>query len=104
MLGADAAAGGAATLAVVLVFHRDAFDLINAVDAEQTEVEALHAVGATAVIDDRIPAALGGSYQILGREARLNRCDRLILAQVTAELHHRRIALDPLGELCLAAL
>src|SRR2546426_6848430 len=57
VFGADPAAGGAATLAIVLIIHQDAVEAIHAVDAEQAKIDALHAIGAAAVIDDRIPAA-----------------------------------------------
>ena len=57
ILGANAAAGRAALAAIVRLFHEDRFGTIDAIHAEQAEVDALHAVGATAVIDHRIPAA-----------------------------------------------
>lgn len=56
---ADTAAGGTAFLAAVLLFHEDAVECIDAVDTEQAEVDAFHAVGAAAVVDHGIPAAAG---------------------------------------------
>jgi hypothetical protein len=58
VLGTDAAARRAALLAVVLLFDEDAVERIDAVHAEQAEVDALHAVRAAAVVDNGIPAAL----------------------------------------------
>ena len=60
---------GQPRLAVVLVLDQDAVQLVHAVDAEQAEVDALHAVGAAAVVDDRIPAALRLLQQLLRRES-----------------------------------
>jgi hypothetical protein len=57
--GADAAAGGAAFFAAVLLFDEDAIEGIDAVDAEEAEVDALHTVGAAAVVDDGVPASAG---------------------------------------------
>ena len=53
--GADAGAGGAVGFAVVLILDLQFFVLIDAVDAEEAEGEALHAVGAAVVIDDGEP-------------------------------------------------
>src|SRR5262249_41785705 len=65
VLGTDPAARGAAALAVALVLDQDAVERVHAIDAEQAEVDALHAIGAAAVVDDRIPAAIGGLQQLL---------------------------------------
>src|SRR6185436_9815030 len=54
-LGADARAGGAVGLAVALVLDRELVVLVDAVDLEQAEREALHAVGAAVVVDDGEP-------------------------------------------------
>ena len=59
LLGAHSAARGTALAAIVLVLDQNALDAIDAVDAEQAEVDALQAIGAAAVIDDRVPAAVG---------------------------------------------
>ena len=58
LLGTDPAARRTALLAVVLVLDEDAVQLVHAVDAEQAEVDALHAIRAAAVVDHRIPAPL----------------------------------------------
>ena len=52
---ADAGAGGAVGLAVVVVLDLDFVVLANAIDVEEAEGEALHAVGAAGVVDDREP-------------------------------------------------
>ena len=70
LLGTDPAARRTAALAVVLVLDDDAVQLVHAVDAEQAEIEALHAVGAAAVVDHRIPAPVRLLQQLLGRERR----------------------------------
>jgi len=54
-LWADAGAGGAVGLAVVVVLDLDFIVIADAVDVEETEGEALHAVGAAGVIDDGEP-------------------------------------------------
>src|SRR5262249_44342409 len=70
LLGTDAAACGAAFLAAVLIFDQNPLLAVNAVDAEEAEVETFQAVGAAAVIDDGIPAAAGRCHQLVRREAR----------------------------------
>src|SRR5690242_2316434 len=54
---ADAAAGRAALAAVIRLLDEDRFDSIDAIDPEEAEVDALHAVGAAAIVDDGVPAA-----------------------------------------------
>ncbi len=54
-LGADAGAGGAVGLAVVVVLHLDLVVVTDAIDIEEAEAEALHAVGAAGVVDDGEP-------------------------------------------------
>ena len=54
----DATAGRTAFLAVVLLLHQNPIKSIHPVDAKQTEVDALHAVRAAAVINHRIPASI----------------------------------------------
>src|SRR5262249_25619112 len=102
VLGADPAARRAAALAVVLALHQDAVLRVHAVDAEQAEIQALHAIRAAAVVDHRVPAPPRLLQQLLRRELRLR--GRFLLAQVAAQLHHRRLALDPRLQLLLAAL
>ena len=53
--GADARAGRAVGLAVALVLHLNLAVRRDAVDVEQAEAQALHAVGAARVVDDREP-------------------------------------------------
>ncbi len=53
--GTDAGAGGAVGFAVVLVLYLELFFVIHAVHAEETERQALHAVGATVVVDHGEP-------------------------------------------------
>ena len=77
VLGTDPAARRTALLAVVLVLDQDAVELVHAVDAEQAEIDALHAVGAAAVVDHRIPAPLRLLQQLLRRETRRPRRRRL---------------------------
>ena len=57
VLGTNAAARGATLAAVIRLLDQNCFHLVHAVDAEQAKVDALHAVGAAGVVDDRIPAA-----------------------------------------------
>ena len=52
---ADPRARRAVRLAVVLLLHRDLLGAIDAVDVEQAEGQALHAVGAAVVVDHREP-------------------------------------------------
>src|SRR5262249_42712638 len=86
VLGTDPAAGRTTALAVVLVLNHQTVQRIDAVDAEQAEIETLHAVGAAAVVDDGIPAPLWRGEQLLRREPR-----RLCLpVDVDAELHQGR--------------
>ena len=54
---ADATAGGATFFAVVLFLDENSIQIVDAVHAEQTKIDALHAIGAAAVVDDRIPTA-----------------------------------------------
>ena len=54
-LGADAGAGGAVGLAVVVVLHLDLVVFADAIDIEEAEAEALHAVGTAGVVDDGEP-------------------------------------------------
>ena len=49
VLGTDATAGATALTTIVRLFHEDVFDAIDAIDTEQTKVDALHAVGAALV-------------------------------------------------------
>src|SRR5205807_1236438 len=49
LLRTDPAARGATLLAIVLIFDGKPFVLIDAIDAEEAEIDALHAIGATAV-------------------------------------------------------
>ena len=53
--GADARAGGAVGFAVVVVLHLNFLPAVHAIDAEQAEAQALHAVRAAVVVDDREP-------------------------------------------------
>ena len=57
--GADARAGRAVGLAVALVLHLDLAVGRDAVDVEEAEAQALHAVGAARVVDDREPRLPG---------------------------------------------
>src|SRR5207253_1297947 len=66
MLGTDPAARRTAAFAIVLVFHGDALEAVHAVDAEQAEIDALHAIGAATVIDDRVPTAIRWLQNLLG--------------------------------------
>ena len=54
-LGADPRARGAVGLAVVVVLDLDLAGLRDAVDVEEAEAQALHAVGAAVEVDDRKP-------------------------------------------------
>ena len=54
-LRADARAGRAVGLAVVVVLNLDLAALRDAVDVEEAEAQALHAVGAAVEVDDREP-------------------------------------------------
>src|SRR5207249_11887739 len=54
-LGTDARAGGAVGFAIVIVLDLDAMLLIHSIDADQTETQALHAIRAAIVINDREP-------------------------------------------------
>src|SRR6202020_2121199 len=56
MLGTNPAARGAALLARVLTLDEDPLLIVEAVDAEQAEIDAFHAIRAAAVVDHRIPA------------------------------------------------
>ena len=56
LLGTDATARGATAFASVLILDDQAIQTVNAVDAEQAEIQALHAIRAAAVINHRIPA------------------------------------------------
>jgi hypothetical protein len=56
VLRADAAASRTAAFAVVLILDQDAVFAIDPVYAEETEINALQTIGASAVIDHRIPA------------------------------------------------
>src|SRR5262249_23325837 len=58
VLRANSAARGTALFAAVLVLDQNAVLLVHAVDAEQAKVDALHAIGAAAVVDNGIPAPL----------------------------------------------
>ncbi len=106
LLRADAAARRAALLALVLVLDHDPFERIDAVDAEQAEVEALHAVRAAAVVDHRIPAPAGRSEQRFRRER--GRCESARVCagsiQRQAELHDRGVVRGLLAGLRLAPL
>ena len=53
--GADAGAGGAVGLAVVVVLHLDFVFGADAIDIKETKAQALHAIGAAGVIDNRKP-------------------------------------------------
>src|SRR5262249_20146603 len=66
----DPRTGRTAALAVVLVLDVDALGLVDAVDAEQAEIEALHAIRTAAVIDDRVPSATRLLQQLLRGELR----------------------------------
>src|SRR5207237_18969 len=57
VLGTDATARRATLPAVVGLLDEDRLDLIDAVHAKQAKIDALHAVGAAAVVDHWIPAA-----------------------------------------------
>src|SRR5262249_5957319 len=70
MFGTDPAARGATFLAVVLVVDQDAGVLIDAVDAEQAEIDALHAVRAPAIVDHGVPAASRRLQEGVGRKRR----------------------------------
>src|SRR5262249_7927050 len=92
VLGADAAARRAAALAVVLVLDHDPIERIHAVDAKQAKVDALHAIGAAAVVDDRIPAAIGRLEQLSWRKGQ--RCGfgrAAAFPDAAAQFHERRL-------------
>src|SRR5262249_15901568 len=67
LVGADPAARGTAFLAAVLILNHNAVLLIHAVHAKQTEIYALHAIGAAAIVDDWIPAPRRLFQQFFGR-------------------------------------
>ena len=52
-----AAARGATFATVVWLLDENRVNAINAVDAEQTKIDALHTVRTATVIDDRVPAS-----------------------------------------------
>ena len=55
VFGANATARGATLAAVVGLFDEDGFLGVDAVDAEEAEVDALQAIRAAAEVDDRVP-------------------------------------------------
>ena len=57
VLGANAAASRAAFAAVVGLLDQNRLDAVDTIDTEQAEVDALHAVGAAAEVDDRVPSS-----------------------------------------------
>src|SRR5262249_37377178 len=65
VLWTNAAARRTAFLAVVLLIDQDSLLVIDAVNTEETKVDALHAIGTAAVIDDGMPAAAGRLQQLL---------------------------------------
>src|SRR5262249_14740321 len=72
---ADPAARRATTLTTILILDEDPVELVDAVDAEQAEIETFEAIGAAAVVDDRIPAPLRRRQQLVGRNPLLvGRC------------------------------
>src|SRR6185295_17898975 len=65
--GAHPRTGGTVGLAVVVVLDLDFLPGIHAIDAEQAEAQALHAVGAAVVVDDgepRLPIAVFGGARL----------------------------------------
>src|SRR5262249_54023571 len=104
VLGTDAAARRAALLAAVLVFDQDAVLLVHAINAEQAKIDALHAIGATAVIDDGVPARLRLLKQLLGGESRGRNSRGRVGPQVQAEFHECRLRCRLLGALRFASL
>ena len=72
--GADAGAGGAVGFAVVLILDLEFFVLVDAVDAEEAEGEALHAVGAAVIIDDGEPRFPVASFGRVGVFAEFVEC------------------------------
>ena len=66
ILGTNTAASGATFTAIVRLFDQDRFDSIDTVDTKQTKIDALHAIRAAAIIDDRVPAATR-AFACLGR-------------------------------------
>src|SRR5579883_1659884 len=81
VFGTNAAARRTASLAIILVLDDQAIQLVHAVDAEQTEIEAFHAIGTSTVVDHRIPAPPRLLHQLLGGELRL-RLSRLLFAEI----------------------
>lgn len=61
-------AGGAALFAIVLIVDVNTVVIIEPVHAKETEIDAFHAIGASTVINDRIPSASGRFHEFLGRD------------------------------------
>ena len=68
VLGTNAATGRAPLSAVVRLFDQDRVRGVQAVDAEETKIDALHAIRAAVEIDDRVPTSPGRFLQTFHRQ------------------------------------